>query len=353
VPARTAWIFSPGPDLLIALCWVPLWLVGHRLAGGHSPHDDAMLRSAVAAVFLLSFLHQPITLALVYGDTAQFHDRRRLFVWAPPVALAAVVAAVWLHLWVIIPVAAVWNTVHTLQQRYGLARIYGRKAGYGSARLDRLVLYAWMVAALLVVAATPGTLDLVHRVALGGVNGGGVRLLTDVRPWALVLLVPAALAALVLSGAIVRQETTQLAGRRPPAAGAGPAAAANPAKWLYQVSTLALIASIAVDPAAGFLAYVGAHSVEYFVVAYKTTERRYSGRRDRPSVLGRLARTTGGRVACFSAVAGAALLAHTRLHGDAYNVVLYTVGVLHFLFDGFIWKLRKPAVAADFAIAAA
>ena len=31
-------------------------------------------------------------------------------------------------------------------------------------------------------------------------------------------------------------------------------------------------------------------------------------------------------------------------------MVLYTVGVLHFLYDGFIWKLRKPAVAAGFAI---
>jgi hypothetical protein len=351
MPTRTAWIFSPGADVLIALCWVPLWLVGHRLAGGHSPHDDAMLRSAVAAVFLLSFLHQPVTLALVYGDTAQFRDHRRLFVWAPPVALAAIVVAVSLHLWIIIPVAAGWNTVHTLQQRYGLARIYGRKAGYGSARLDRLVLYAWMVAALLVVAANPDTLHLVHRVALGGVNGGGVRLLTDVRPWALALLVPAALTALALTGAIVRQEAAQL-GRRGPPLG-GPPAAANPAKWLYQASSLALIASIAVDPAAGFIAYVGAHAVEYFVVAYKTTERRYSGRRDRPSLLGRAARTTGGRLACLGAVAGAALVAHTRLHGDVFDVVLYTVGVLHFLFDGFIWKLRKPAVAADFAIAAA
>jgi hypothetical protein len=41
------------------------------------------------------------------------------------------------------------------------------------------------------------------------------------------------------------------------------------------------------------------------------------------------------------------------VHGDAGNVVLFTVGALHFLYDGFIWKLRKPAVAADFAIASA
>ena len=33
-----------------------------------------------------------------------------------------------------------------------------------------------------------------------------------------------------------------------------------------------------------------------------------------------------------------------------YLTVLYTVGLLHFWYDSFIWKMRKPAVAADFGI---
>jgi hypothetical protein len=41
---------------------------------------------------------------------------------------------------------------------------------------------------------------------------------------------------------------------------------------------------------------------------------------------------------------------HARLHGGFSNVVLYTVGVLHFIYDSVIWKIRKPVVAADFAI---
>ena len=99
------------------------------------------------------------------------------------------------------------------------------------------------------------------------------------------------------------------------------------------------------------IAYVGAHAIEYFVVAFKTTESRYR-EYDGSSLLGRVARRTPGRLACFAAVVGVALLAHARLDGSAYNVLLYTVGVLHFLYDGFIWKLRKPAVAAGFAIPA-
>jgi hypothetical protein len=55
-------------------------------------------------------------------------------------------------------------------------------------------------------------------------------------------------------------------------------------------------------------------------------------------------------VAWLLAVVGVALLVHAQVHGSAYDITLYSVGALHFLYDGFIWKLRQPVVAADFAI---
>ncbi len=331
------WIYRAPTDLLISLCWIPLFLAGHQLAAATGAPAASRLRWAVAAVLVLSFLHQPLTFALVYGDRRQFQQRRGLFVWAPPVTVAVIAVAVALHLWVVVPVAALWNTIHTLQQRYGLSRIYARRAGYGSARLDRWVLYAWMAAAVLVVAARRETLGLVHRVSLSGVNGAGVRLLTDARPVALLLLIPVGGAALAVAAAIARQESSV-------------GEAANPAKWIYQGSSLLLIASIAVDPIAGFIAYVGAHAIEYAVVVYKTAESRYGRGRDRASLLGRVAGSVWGRVAVMAATAGGALFLASRFRGDSANVVLFTVGALHFLYDGFIWKLRKPAVAADFAI---
>jgi hypothetical protein len=340
---RLVWIYRARTDLLISLCWLPLFVAGHQLAAASGTAADSRLRWAVAGVLLVSFLHQPLTFALVYGDHGQFEQRRRLFVWAPPIAVAVIALGVFRHLWVVVPVAALWNTVHTLQQRYGLSRIYARRArgaARGSARLDRSVLYAWMAAAILAVAAAPGTRGLVARVSLGGVNGAGVRLLSDSRPVATLLLVPVAALAVALVAAIVRQEA---------AAGAG----ANPAKWIYQASSLLLIASIAIDPVAGFIAYVGAHAIEYAVVVYKTAESRYGRGKDDRSPLGRAARSTGGRVAVMAGVSFGALAVASRVHGDAGNVVLFTVGALHFLYDGFIWKLRKPAVAADFAITAA
>ncbi len=322
---------------------MPIWLAGHILSAGHGAHSDDLLRRALGATFVLSFLHQPLTLGLVYGDARQFNQRRRLFLWAPVVTVAVVWVAVSSHLWVVIPIAALWNTVHTLQQRYGLSRIYARKSGYGSAFLDRAVLYAWMGAAVLVVAANARTTGLVRRIGMEGVNAGGIRLLTDARPVALLLLVPVGAFALAVTYALVRQEAA--------------AVAPNPAKWSYQGSSLLLIAALAIDPAAGFIAYVGAHAIEYFVVVYKTTASRYGSRSSAegggPSgPLPWMARWAIGRVAALAIIVGVALAAYNRLHGDAFTGVLYTIGILHFLYDGFIWKLRKPAVASDFAIPA-
>ena len=112
---RTRWIYGPGTDLLITLCWVPLFAVGHILSRGHGLADDDLLRRALAATFVVSFLHQPLTLGLVYGDPQQFNQRRRLFIWAPVVTVALVTVAVVAQLWVVIPIAALWNTAHTIQ----------------------------------------------------------------------------------------------------------------------------------------------------------------------------------------------------------------------------------------------
>src|SRR4051812_21206132 len=164
---RPAWILGPAPDLLVALAWVPVFLLAHQAVSPHGPSADNLARNLVAGALVLSFMHQPLTLALVYGDRRRFDGHRRLFVWGPVIAVAVIVSVLRLHLAVlIVPVAAVWNTVHTLQQRYGLSRIASKKAGYGSARLDRAVLYVFMGAALLAVAAAPGTGALIKRLSL-------------------------------------------------------------------------------------------------------------------------------------------------------------------------------------------
>jgi hypothetical protein len=269
---------------------------------------------------------------LVYGDSTQFRRHARLFAVAPVVAVAVGSTAAILNWWIVIPVAAIWNVQHTVQQRYGLQRIYSGRAGYGSARLDRALSYAPMLAVLALVAGNPATPDLTQRVQLDSMNAGGVRLLTEVRPFAFVVAAIALAATVIVVGQVVRQELA--------------AAQINPVKLAYQLSSLALLAAIVADPVAGLIAYVCAHAVEYAVVVDRTAKRRY-GAGDSASLLGRIAASGVGRAAFFGGIVGAALVAHDVVHGSAYNAIVYSIGALHFTYDAVIWKLRKPEVSKD------
>jgi hypothetical protein len=95
-----------------------------------------------------------------------------------------------------------------------------------------------MVTALLVAGSSAKTLAALSRVMLDDRNTAAITDLTSVRPYALWLVTPALAAFAVVLWLLLRQEWAHVA-------------EANPAKWLYQASSLALIAAIAYDPLAG------------------------------------------------------------------------------------------------------
>src|SRR6202035_2146148 len=185
---RPVWVFGPGLDLVMSLCWVPVFLAAHVVTSGPGPASTHRLQEAVVLALLVSFLHQPLTFGLVYGDRSQFLQHRRLFVWAPVAAVTVAALAAINGWWVVVPIAATWNLHHVLQQRYGIQRIYAGKSRYGSARLDRAAVYVPMAAVLLAVAAMPATPALVTRSGLDPRNAGGVALLVHLRPVAAIFL---------------------------------------------------------------------------------------------------------------------------------------------------------------------
>jgi hypothetical protein len=337
VVGRWVWIYRPATDLLLACCWIPIFFGAHLLSTGSGAANDDLLRSVVTWTLIGSLLHQPITLLLVYGDHSQFALRRTLFTWAPVIAAATVAGAVGLDLWLVVPVAAIWNTLHTVQQRYGICRIYARKTGYGSARLDRLVLFSSIATVIVLAGARASTATQLDRVSLGSANADAVRTLTSIRPYATWLLVPVALVAAGSLLALVVQEWRFRA-------------QASRGRWIYLGTTLTLIAGIGVDPLAGLVAWVFAHTVEYVVIVQRTMAKRYPtpARTSLLSALGAGSRRWWLLAGFLTAV----LLLDVRgqAHGDAYLVVIYTLGVLHFTYDAVIWKTRKPDVAADFGI---
>ena len=123
--------------------WVPFSLAAWLTIGSSSA-----LATVVATTLLISLAHQPLTLGLIYGDPAQFAVAKKIFTFGPFVFVAAIIFGNWLSLALVGVVAGLWNAEHTLMQRYGLVRIYGRKAGEGQRSDEKPLLFSWLLFAL-------------------------------------------------------------------------------------------------------------------------------------------------------------------------------------------------------------
>jgi hypothetical protein len=325
------WIRSPAVDIALALVWLPFALAARAVNS-----DSHSLAVLIDATFLLSFLHQPLTLPLVYADPEQFALRRKLFVWSPVVFVAAITLGLYVSFALVAIVAGLWNAEHTLMQRFGVTRIYGRKAGQQEGALERWMLVSWLVLALVWIAADPATPARVARLPIGDVNAASVDRLATFRPAASALLLPVVALAIGLAVRWIAAEYDRA--RR---------GEANPAKWLYVGATAVLFVWILVDPISGFVAYVGAHAVEYFVIVHHSLGTRYADGSGGP--LGSAIRTSHGRAKFFAgylaAIGVLIVLLNRAPSPDVYGFAVLFLGGLHVLYDGFIWKLRRPSVA--------
>lgn len=316
-------------DVALALCWIPF-----ATAGWLFRNDPAATTSLVSATLLISFAHQPLTLALVYGDKRNFALRRRTFIWSPLVLACAVLAAQHISLAVLAVVAGLWNAEHTLMQRYGIMRIHGRNAGQHDAWLDKWLLFSWLALALVWIGADDRTPSHIAQTGLRGKNRFGLDLLTDLQPVARLLLPIAAIVAAVLTVRWVRDETRR----------GGPS---SRSKRVYTASTAALFVTILVNPVAGFLGYVGAHAIEYFIIVHRSAGPKYAsaevdGRAPVGYAIRRLGRT-GFFVVYISIVFGALSVLDRYSTPTTYTVVILTLGGMHVFYDGFIWK--RPAAS--------
>ncbi len=339
------YVHHPLVDVAVAFSWVPFALAAHLLQGRG---DTNLLAAFISGVFLLSFAHQPLTVALVYGDPAQFRLKKAIFTWSPLVFVVAVVIGFHISLVLVAVIGGLWNAEHTLMQRYGVTRIYGRKVGQDDGGVEKAMLFSWLVLALVWVAADPATPERIAAVNLGQNNRMALEVLTSLESAASLLVLPLVLlsAGLVVWWVARERHRPQL----------------NGAKWMYLASTAVLLSLAVVDPLAAIMGYVGSHAVEYFVIVHQSLGRRYApmvepvpttGAVD-GGVLGRVVRARTGRfgfLAGYVLVVIAAIVALGRLQSPlAYTVVFFTLGGMHVFYDGFIWKLRRPEVAQSLAV---
>jgi len=330
---RARYLHGPATDVAVGLAWVPFALGAHLLEG-----TTRWLGVLVASVMLLSFTHQPLTLGLVYGDREQLARRPLLYVLSPVVFVGLIALGLHVSLALVAAIAGLWNAEHTLMQRYGVTRLYGRKVGDDHGPLEKPMLVSWLVLALVVTAASTRTPGLVRKIGFGSTNATAVRLLTDLRPLAGWLLLPVVAVVVALAARWLSAERAL-----------GPRA--NPAKHFYVASTAALFLVILVDPIAGLVGYVASHAVEYFVVVHRSLK----GRAGTTSLVARATTTPSRRAGLYVAYLGGivafAAVTYDLDGGQVYRFAVLLLGALHIFYDGFIWKLRRPAVASSLGLA--
>lgn len=324
------WIGRPAADVALSLCWVPLALAGH-FSEGH-PRALGLL---VACVMFLSFAHQPLTLPFVYASPWRMSSHRRLFLLSPAFVVVVVSVCATVSPTLVAVVGGLWNAEHTLMQRYGITRIYGRRVADNQAKTEKLIIFVWFTVPLLFLIARNDVMRTVNKFGVVTVAGSAVKILAGTSTEARFALPLVGVAACYLTARWLAGEVR--CGRN------------NPGKWLYVASTAALFAVATVDPIAGLVGFVGSHSIEYLVIVNRSIagEARHAG------LLGDVARRPGGRtwffVVYFAAISIAFALLYYVAPGGVVLVVALSVGALHFLFDSFIWKLRKPEVSASLA----
>ncbi|HEY0519432.1 MAG TPA: hypothetical protein VGC84_08050, partial [Ilumatobacteraceae bacterium] len=124
----------------------------------------------------------------------------------------------------------------------------------------------------------------------------------------------------------------------------------RPKLW-YALGTAGLIVAVMVDPIAGVAGYVGAHAIEYFAVVHSSLRKR-SDAAPVAAVTSTRSRRAVVYAAYFTAIGAVVYFTKAEFDGRLYAFAVLFFGALHILYDGFVWKLRRPAVAASLGIPA-
>src|SRR6185436_8063301 len=103
------------------------------------------------------------------------------------------------------------------------------------------------------------------------------------------------------------------------------------------------------------VAYVAAHAVEYFVVVHHSLRRRAATGDD--SAVARASATGARRLVLYAGYAATIVLltyaTYRPWDGALYRFAILFLGGMHILYDGFVWKLRRPTLARSLGVPAA
>ncbi|MEW6324527.1 MAG: hypothetical protein AB1515_03990 [Nitrospirota bacterium] len=324
--SRRLWIHAPGSDLLLfsygwlavllPLLWLQPWAV-----------------SVIFVVIAINELHRHYTFALVYAEPEEFERRRALYLGLP--VLAAVVAFAFVYAEqfpLLLTISVLWTIYHSVGQKYGITRIYARKAGYGEAWIEKGLIFSWFYyVALAMIEREAGTLERFDagRVVLESAGAA----LPYVHAVSLLLLA----VALTFTLLFARQEYLNRHRISLP-------------KVLYVCSVLLLYAVFFRSLVLGYVVFGFSHALEYIALVNIFVGTKYRKRPEARSLLARASKQLWLSSGLFALVVVTACLLAKGWNQQAFGVYIVGSSFLHFIYDGLLWKVRRPEVGAPLGI---
>ncbi len=338
---RKLWILDSWRDLILYV-GTPLLLVPvFALAQARwSPQDIYLFVAAFGAMG-----HHLPGMIRAYGDRALFERFKWRFIFAPLFLLAVCTAFFWWDLKGILLIVFFWGVWHGLMQTYGFCRIYDAKTGTFDAltrRLDFAMCVIWFATA---VALSPyrlsDTLDTYYMCGGPFIPPTVVQL-----GQGLILLLAVAVSVLFVAHFC----RLWIIGNRP-----------NPVKVALLITSIAfwwycnnLVANILV----GIALFEVFHDVQYLSLVWIYNRNRVEKDSNIGGFMRFVFRRSGSLMGLYvGLVLAYGSVSYINAHIGMETVKRILTGVvtastlLHFYYDGFIWKVRERSTRQSLGLA--
>ncbi len=236
---------------------------------------------------------------------------------------------------VLVVVSALWNFYHTLMQKMGILRIYSRKAAYGKSWLDKAMIWVWFAFLFFQMGSMPSVLEQVNR------HGNSGRYLVEtLRPVFKIFPYLAVASLVVALGVTVLYLVEEFRNRE----------RTHWPKNIFMLSIMMLYGLFFYDFFIAYVVFGFSHAIEYLAFVNIFSRRKFL---PKPATSSWVARWVRHQWLYMSLFALAMILLFVPWRYIS-NVTLgwYILGssFLHFLYDGWIWKVRDPAVGKPLGI---
>ena len=325
-PVRNLWIQDPKSDIIFySFGWIVVFALLLLFQNNWA--------AIILVVLLTSYVHRHYTFALVYGETEEFEKHKPIYIGLPILALVATVLFVYFDSFrILFIISVVWTIYHTVAQKYGITRIYSRKAGYGEARTELWTIYSWAIFLFLYTAIS-------QKETLAKYNAGKF-FLDYLTPYMglINIVTMISLAACIYFTAryfyIEYQNRDKI----------------SIPKNIYVISILLLYSVFLYSVVAGYIVFGFSHAIEYIAFVNFFVDRKYKKRPESKSLLAKASKNLWLYSTIFALTV--VVLALLGREWDRRALEIYVVGTsfLHFTYDGMIWKVRKPEVGKPLEI---